>query len=141
MWRWSVARLATWRQESSREMIPSSRGQGRIGWRVSARKEQQGNKPVAGRAESPKLVQVLRLGMVKKEQSFQECSCYKPKARPSEAVQREGVAQVLEKLLGTRTAQGSQLTMTSTTAERALAPTKTRRREPQQTAKTCLSEG
>jgi len=81
-------------------------------------------------------VQALRLGMVKKEQSFQDCSCCKPKARPSGALQREEVAQVLEKHLDTRIARESQPTMTSTTAERALAPAKAQRGEPQQTVKT-----
>jgi hypothetical protein len=127
MLRWSEVRPAMWRRGSNREMIPSLRGQAQIGWRVSARREQQGHKPAVGRLGNPKLVEALRLEMAKKEQSSQDCSCFKPKVRPSGALQREAVVQVLEKLLGTRMAQESQLTMTSTTAERALAPVKEQR--------------
>ena len=112
-------------------MIPNLHVQARIGWKVSVRREQQGHKLAAGRLESPKLVQAPRPGTVKKEQSSQDCSCCKPKARPNEAPQREEVAQVLEKYSDTRIARESQPTMTSTTAERALAPAKAQREEPE----------
>ena len=127
--RWSVARLVLWRRGSSRLMKPSLRGQVVVVrfWTVSASGEQPGHNPAPNRLVTPKLVEALRLGMARKGQ----------RATPRGVLRREGVAKVLEKDLGTRTAQVNE-TLTTTTAERALAPKEGRE---QLIVKTASGEG